>query len=98
MRRIFCKAEESLSRKGFSGRRASPFSLLFPPPHRKSKLREKGPIKIGHFGEAAHAQIDMAKGVSAHRMFSKPGLYLILPFIDYFLGQFESDGFGLTDC
>jgi hypothetical protein len=73
VRRIFCKAKESLSGKGFTSRRASPFSLFFPPPYRKSKLREKGPIEVANFGKATHAQINVAKGVSAHRMFQQTG-------------------------
>jgi hypothetical protein len=97
VRRIFCKAEESLSRKGFTGRCAPPFSLRVPPPHRKSKLGEKGPIEVGHSGKAAHAQINVAKGVSAHRMLRKLEFYGISPLIDSFLGPFQSDGFGLAD-
>jgi hypothetical protein len=73
MRRVFCKAKESFARKGFFGRCALPFASLLPPSNGKTEFGEKGSIKVGDFGEAAHTQIDMAKRIFGHLIFWKLG-------------------------
>jgi hypothetical protein len=70
---IFGKTKESFAREGVFTGRTSPFATLFPPPSRKAECREEGPIKIGDFGEAADAQVNMAKGIFGHSIFRKLG-------------------------
>src|ERR1700741_2655407 len=82
MRRIFCKAKEGFTRKRFCGRGAAPFPAFFTPPHRKTELRQQSSVEVGHVGETAHAQIDMTKWVSTHRMFQGNALS-----IGYFHGK-----------